>query len=333
MEQWLVENGSYISDKIQISTLPNRGNSVVCTSAIGRGQTLVSIKKRLLLNKRTLPSSCSTLSVHQGLALYITLNRTNPESEWAPFLKELPTDFADVPLTAYIENNSHLTNNWPPEIASHVTSQASKFDADYTACLTIHSSLKKSEFLKSWLAVNSRCLYMPGVEENTTMAPYIDFFNHCVGEQDSVDVSYTAADMVVRAKRDYSPGEELLLRYGPHDNVFLLCEYGFTLENNPWDYIDVSSEILDMLDSSKREFLKSRGYLMEYTINRDGPSFRTLVALATVNSSDLKSIDAIINGVVEPPTNVSILQGLIDKRKSQYKQYPSFSIHKFSIGT
>lgn len=335
MESWLSANACYVSDCVRIKNLKGKGNSVVASEPISKGHTLVRIKKSLLLNKRTIAAKNSiyeSLNAQQALALYIVLETESVENMWAPFLAELPTDFADVPLVQYV-NESHALNSYPREIRDHVLKQAAKLQEDFNGvtCLDLPREILRSEYLTAWMCVNSRCLYMPNVPDNTTMAPYIDFFNHCVDEQDSVKVTFTASEMVVTANRAYDPGDELCLRYGPHDNIFLLCEYGFAIPDNPWDYVDVTPELEQLLTETQKQYLRVKGYYGEYTVNRHGPSFRTLVAAAASFCSQTSSVDAIINGVAEPPEQQTqgLLQPILDQKQKEYASLAMFHIYRY----
>ncbi|KAM9886540.1 hypothetical protein OXX79_014123, partial [Metschnikowia pulcherrima] len=70
--------------------------------------------------------------------------------------------------------------------------------------------------------------------DNFTMAPYVDFLNH--SSEDQCGIKIDALGFQVFTSTSYKPGDELYFSYGPHSNEFLLCEYGFTLGQNKWNY-------------------------------------------------------------------------------------------------
>ncbi|CAI4396269.1 CBM_collapsed_G0013700.mRNA.1.CDS.1 [Saccharomyces cerevisiae] len=76
--------------------------------------------------------------------------------------------------------------------------------------------------------------------------------------------------------------EELFLNYGAHSNDFLLNEYGFVVDGNKWNYLDISDEIIELIDDDKKEvktFLLEHDYWGDYTINETDISYRIFVAL------------------------------------------------------
>ncbi|ANB11644.1 Rkm2p [Sugiyamaella lignohabitans] len=306
LETWLKKGNAVISPKIAVQDIPGRGRSVISTQAITPGTQLVVIRRRQLLNKLSIKVTCpkwtphwNKLNSHQILALVITLYCNDADNYWYPFLSQLPTkeSFQGIPLGMTPEDLKSM----PLSVQSHVSKQKNTFLDDFEAVKRVLSdsdsetNIEYNEFLRAWMCVNSRCLYMtlPGSDgtpaDNMTMAPFIDFLNHTsLGEQDSVKVDVTAVGMVVTARKHYSPGDEILLGYGPHDNTFLLCEYGFTIPSNPWDTVDITQEILQLLTTSQKSVLEELGYLGDYTVNKEGPSFRTEVSLSCLQepSSD-----------------------------------------------
>lgn len=89
--------------------------------------------------------------------------------------------------------------------------------------------------------------------DNLTLVPLVDFLNHnddsqisCMPRIDRFQkkTSGLGKFSIVCGEHEYKTvGEEILLSYGPHSNDFLLNEYGFTLTENTWNYIDVSAEV------------------------------------------------------------------------------------------
>lgn len=83
----------------------------------------------------------------------------------------------------------------------------------------------------------------------------------------------------ITCNREYNPGEEVFLSYGPHSNDFLLVEYGFILDTNKWDETKLDHIIIPKLSKTRKEALDDRGFLGNYTIDPSQPCFRTQVVL------------------------------------------------------
>jgi hypothetical protein len=326
---WLRAEGSLICSDIEVKDLPGRGRSVVCKNPIPKGRTLMAVKRRQLLNVQTIANpSWSKLSSHQQLALYIYLYRNTPEGYWYPFLSELPgiEGLQQIPLAFDPSASKPL----PKQVQQRVNAQQQHFEDDLKAVTEFcANNISRDDFLSAWLCVNSRCLYMdmPNAQgdrfrpagnrrqNNMTMAPFVDFFNHCEDENNSVAVTITAAGMNAISRVDYRPGDEIFLGYGPHDNTFLLCEYGFTIPGNRWNFVDATDEILTILTDPQKQLLQSVGYLGDYSTDGNGPSFRTEVALACAQDIPDRILRLIVDGLSDgdqyKPKSYAILKNIL----------------------
>lgn len=280
MRSWLESRGAYISPKIATSTLEDRGTSVICTEDLKLGEVIIEIPRNELLNAHTVSLRDKKLTSHQLLAAELCARQD-------PWIEQLPTDFSGIPLCWSHAEREEL----PPKYRSQAEHQLQQFLYDYEAYkLELGAAAVPLEQYKiSWLQVNSRCLYWDlgfSREENMTLAPFVDFLNHTGHQELSVKVERhpIRGSMVVRAP-SLQKGQEVCLNYGPHENGFLLCEYGFVETNNMWDFIDITSDIQARLPDSALRTLDKLGYAGDYTVGKHfEPSFRTQVALASMQS-------------------------------------------------
>lgn len=163
------------------------------------------------------------------------------------------------------------------------------------------------------------------------MAPYVDFINH--SPDDHCNLKIDGKGFQVFTTSAYSRDEQLYFSYGPHSNEFLLTEYGFIIVDNKWDDINVSKEILFLLKPNHVEFLKQYDYFDNYTVNREGMSFRTEVALAAFqesNPQESRRLIALINGTFEGSSYMTVSSRIISEilekiiheaEQYQYLQY------------
>nr|CAG8435445.1 8169_t:CDS:10 [Entrophospora candida] len=154
------------------------------------------------------------------------------------------------------------------------------------------------EFLWGWLNVNTRCIYMEETsqssndfrkENNIAIAPMLDFINHSndakiKGEFNKFNKSYeiTTYDSIKK-------GQQVFINYGPHDNYFLLIEYGEVFE----------IELEEQEKIMKHETLKNEGFLGDYTIHKSYASFRLLNSLRLLfskNNSEIQEWKQVIRG-------------------------------------
>lgn len=296
------------------------------------------------------------LTSFQLISLFLCIERQR-ESFWSPFIDTLPDVAASSlnPLVWRFEFKYNELKKWLPQSTrDHADRVYERFKIDYKVVLGLMNEvgeyigfedLDKSEaeqtgrkgftydFLWAWLAINSRCLYMdiPQAKTNDdkfTLAPYVDFINH--SSHDQCKLKIDSHGFHVTTTTSYDTDDQLFLSYGPHSNEFLLCEYGFTVpSNNPWNELDVTNIITELLSNEQKEFLKEVNFYEDYTINiESGLSFRVEVALATLQEVDPKysrRLSALINGFTDGTVFKSkgkrLLQDILSKVISEAESY------------
>lgn len=269
--------GAFVSPKIKLQAFPGRGTGIVCVEPIHPGEKLIDIPCSKLLNLRTIDGK--GLTAHQALALYLYEHSNDP---WTC---SLPRDFSGFPLTWACTDQAML----PPRAKAIIDAQRVVLEQDYNACCAARDAvLNFEQYTKAWLLVNSRCLHyeLDAARKNQmTMAPLIDFLNHTPDQARSAAVR-RGRSFSLHAQVAANPGDEILLNYGPHDNAFLLVEYGFVCANNFWDYVDITSYVLRGLSDAAVGFLKEKKLPLEFVVHRHGPSYGVDVALAARRGVD-----------------------------------------------
>ncbi|ODV60627.1 protein-lysine N-methyltransferase, partial [Ascoidea rubescens DSM 1968] len=211
------------------------------------------------------------LSSFQMVAMFLLLeSKRGSASFFHPFLTFLAASFDachSLPLTWLFNDSSDLILLLPHSMRAHQQKIYTRFTADYNAVLSFLTSLSvdyavlvadKLEFLKFWLAINTRCLY----NHNFTLCPLIDFLNHTADQDSSVQLLNTINFTKNDTHFDFSlritsnstnptpaPNLQIYLNYGPHSNEFLINEYGFKLpyDQNSWNDLDLTHYLLNSL--------------------------------------------------------------------------------------
>ncbi|AAS54383.1 AGL108Cp [Eremothecium gossypii ATCC 10895] len=255
------------------------------------------------------------------------------QSFWQPFFEIFPTsaDLRAIPAyysLQFASTSKELLPLLPPASACHCRRICELVQGDWARIRgileqwnilfadreTITLEQQFEHFLHIYFVINSRCLYTPvplkdNRDDNFTMVPYVDFLNHittvsehCYPKVESVRRLYGGVGRfsIKCGPHAYRvPMEEVFLNYGAHSNDFLLNEYGFTVDENEWDYIDVTEVVVSMIEKPEHvEFLREHDYYGDYTIAFDSVSFRVLVALALVATDDYERVNKYMMGYI-----------------------------------
>ncbi|AJU85267.1 Rkm2p [Saccharomyces cerevisiae YJM1208] len=227
------------------------------------------------------------------------------------------------------------------------TKNSDKFTSDELFSLFVHV----------YFIINSRCLYakiplkIEDSSSNFTLVPYVDFMNH-ICESDLH--CYPQLSPQLRSEGENIIGigqftircgdhlydninEELFLNYGAHSNDFLLNEYGFVVDGNKWNYLDISDEIIELIDDDKKEvktFLLEHDYWGDYTINETDISYRIFVALNYYVTRDERRVRKFIEGYISEdyfkPKISSVLKELLVSLTAKYTKTLSELTEKVS---
>lgn len=298
--------------------LPEHYSNVVAEFGAAQHDVVEEIYKLMTVEEMTAMSS------FQLMSLYLCLE-SHRTSFWQPFLDLLPLmDLFDLTPLVWQQNRDDwelLFDLLPKQVKDHAMKVHERYTRDLqfvrkylTTKVASTSQGTQTEllvlqylenYLHMWMCINSRCLYMELREsndkhDNFTMAPYVDLINHT--DTDHCSLNIDSKGFHVSTTCEYAAGDQLYLSYGPHSNGFLLCEYGFTIPSNRWNDVDISSHILLRLTEKQTIFLEENGYLGDYTIGNAGLSYRTEIALATLQESrpgDSRKLRAYVQGISE----------------------------------
>ena len=282
------------------------------------------------------------LTTHQLLTLYLVLEkRRGANSFWFPLLRCLPElpEYDEIPMTWIIGSSdkrathAKIFNLLPKEVIAESNAQLKKFfkdtttvDSFFTSRQDLDVNVKEEEYLWAWLAINTRSLYYQNPTylpvsttkdkeiSSITMVPFVDFVNHKCEKSNAI-AKQSKSGYEVTTTAEIGEGEHVWFTYGPHNDDFLQCEYGFstsTLENdeeddealtytsfNKYNTIELTNILSKLLENPKKkmvvEWLKQTGYYGDYTIGVDeilfdfgsmdmscAPSHRTRIAIAAL---------------------------------------------------
>lgn len=272
---------------VKLASTATKGMSVVCAEPLREGELIIHIPTDLLVNISTIKcqdSLMNTLEPQELLASELIRRKADSSDLW---VCSLPPSFRDLPLAWPEKDLERL----PKRYRERVAAQQKEISTFAEKC---NFTMEQAQW--GWSAVNTRCLHWP--EGGMTLAPALDYLNHECDARgtDLLRVVPTTKGFDVTTQRDYFIGDELTFCYGPHENGFLLTEYGFVADQNPWNFIDLSPDLYEIVHR-QRHWLTENGYWDDWTLDCDGqPSFRTEVALASIQAPNHRLLAALING-------------------------------------
>jgi len=180
---------------------------------------------------------------------------------------------------------SELQQLLPRSARSILDKQQKKISLDYDAVAVAFPDLRYDVYCHHWLLVSTRTFYYTAPEvtsppansdECLAIIPYADYFNH--GDA-GCKVQYSPFEYEITADRPYQKGQEVHISYGNHSNDFLLVEYGFVLEENQWDQIDLDEVLTPLFSTAQTSILKEEGFWRNFVLDRETVCYRTKVAV------------------------------------------------------
>ncbi|CAE7385834.1 Setd3 [Symbiodinium natans] len=172
---------------------------------------------------------------HAILSLGLALERVNPNSVLADWIKLLPLTFANVLWFSDRQLDlvqrtffSYIVQNWFEDL--DCMGRAAK---EMNPNLWRGRPVTKEDLRWALSVVKTRGFAFEGTRESTMLIPLADFLNHNMVA--SVRTATLAEDALrFVATKDVMPGDELCIDYAQASNLEFLVRYGFRVEDNPF---------------------------------------------------------------------------------------------------
>ncbi|CAH8356846.1 unnamed protein product [Eruca vesicaria subsp. sativa] len=269
--RWIKREGGFVHHAVNLSQDTPFGIGLISTEQIPQGTDLISLPPHVPLrfeSDETTPSPLlAALSRRvpdelwaMKLGLRLLQERANADSFWWPYISNLPETYT-VPIFFPGEDIKNL--QYAPLLHQQVNKRC-RFLLDFEREIReTLEDVKASDHPFSgqdvnasalgWTmsAVSTRAFRLHGnrkvrggsSDHVPMMLPLIDMCNHSftpnvkiIQEQDGSD-SNTLVKVV--AETDVKENDPLLLNYGCLSNDFFLLDYGFVVESNPYDTIEL----------------------------------------------------------------------------------------------
>jgi len=256
-----------------------------------------------------LPSTNEYLAIAVFLIYeaYVHERITGNPSFWKPYLDVLPTT-EDVGCT-WTWTDEDISSLSGSPVLSATESMKIKLRKEYEAMITdpltgvvgrFPSHFKADDFTyERWewafTMLFSRAIRLRNLKEGETVAlvPYADLINHSPFSQAFVDAREQGdwlfktgvEEVILYADRGFRKMEQIYISYGQKGNADLLLLYGFALERNPFNSVDVSVNVnLDDEDVLLERKVRLDDILPPSSINSNLPLVASLLASPIVQT-------------------------------------------------
>lgn len=269
---WISENGIKGSEKFDISDFESTGRGIEALEDIesGSSEAQLFIPRSLLLTvKDTLehpvlgkvlkdPSVQPLLKKYESATMAIRLlyEKSLPNSLWKPYIDLLPSTYnstiywSDSDLAFLAEGNLyHITkqhkNQINEEYASLIKGKLFKKFPQIFA----KKDYKPADYKWAIATVWSRAvdLEIEGTNDRV-LVPFFDMFNHSFDAKSNFTYSSNAKGFELTLESAVGKGSQVFIDYGAMGNSKLLSFYGFTVPENPHDYVELVLQLAPQAD-------------------------------------------------------------------------------------
>jgi hypothetical protein len=296
---WLEENGVWIKQESAWGRAPHPlvisssteddgescGRGLLARESMTDGELMMTVPLNICLTKAVaeekLGKNIITGEMDEYIAialLLMTEKMKGKSSLWAPYFAVLP-DAEDVyPAFIWSDEELELLKGSPIYAAAKSLNRKlrTEFESlDQRVFQTNRSTFPDDKFtvelfLWAFIMLFSRAARLSSKSEGEELAlvPYADLLNHNPYSNAYIDAQRSGIPLIskteeiaVYADRPYKKFEQVFINYGEKGNGDLLLLYGFALERNPYNSVDISVGLSkdDPLYVQKKRFLDRSG--------------------------------------------------------------------------
>lgn len=283
--QWLQDNGATGLSNFDICDMEGTGRGVKSLADIPEGSKTpqVSIPRDLMLTQYdTIQHPVLKDALGNGnikellrkyssatLAIRLLYEKSLPDSKWKPYLDVLPTTYdstiywSDSEMAGLAEGNLYyITKQYKNQIAEEYnTLVKAKLLKKYPNIFNKkHFQLANYKWAVATVWSRAIDLTLDGRDERL-LVPFVDMFNHSFDAKSKFSFNYSQKAFELTIQSAVASGSQAFINYGPIGNSKLLSLYGFTVHNNPHDYVELVMQLPPNvpLYNLKSQFLQQQG--------------------------------------------------------------------------
>eukprot|EP00814_Leptocylindrus_danicus_P000943 CAMPEP_0116023106 /NCGR_PEP_ID=MMETSP0321-20121206/11391_1 /TAXON_ID=163516 /ORGANISM="Leptocylindrus danicus var. danicus, Strain B650" /LENGTH=543 /DNA_ID=CAMNT_0003494317 /DNA_START=236 /DNA_END=1867 /DNA_ORIENTATION=+ len=269
-------------ETVDETTNETTGRGLLARRNINDGDELLQIPMRLCLTLESARTALGKDVITNGMNEYLAIATQlihetyvlGEKSFWKPYIDVLPTVEEVNPTFTWPDEDLDFLKGSP--VVPATKSLQIKLRKEYDALLGGEGGLcerfpdrfpREAFSYENWVwaftMLFSRAIRLRNLEDGEALAlvPYADLINHSPFSGAYVDAREVGdwlfkdgtEEVILYADRSYRKMEQIYISYGPKSNADLLLLYGFALERNPFNSVDVTVSIAprtkDMVDS------------------------------------------------------------------------------------
>lgn len=352
---WLEANGTYLSPvatwgkpkhplAIANETTDDgeySGRGCVAVKGIVQGEPLFEVPLSVIMSKERalelVPCLPEETDEYIAIAILLIQERARgTDSFWKAYIDVLPRDEELVPLFRWNEADLELLKGSPCVTAG--ISLRSKLSVEFHAIDDTVFCKDRARFpadvfdIAAWewaFAVLFSRAIMLTKEQRIALVPYADLLNHNPFCSTYIDVQKTTLTgdrfVTLYTDRPYSRMDQVYVTYGPKSNADLLLLYGFVVDRNPYDSVEINVSLGegDPQYERKAQYLRESGVetTSAFPLYRDRYPME-LIEFLRFCMADEKEMEADFGGFINERNETAVAQSLIMACKAAIAGYP-----------
>lgn len=354
-------------------TNESSGRGLLARRSINDGDELLKIPLDLCITRRSARKALGKDALQNGINEYLAIacqlihekHVLGEESFYAPYMGVLPEVEEVNPTFTWKDEELDFLQGSP--VVAATRSLQMKLKREYDDLLGGEDGLiakfpdrfpKEHFTYENWVwaftMLFSRAIRLRNLQvgERLAMVPYADLINHSAFSQAFIDARESgdwlfkdgAEEVILYADRGYRQMEQIYISYGQKSNAELLLLYGFALERNPYNSVDVTVSIAprtaavaaanegveeDPLAQQKIDFLAAVGrdetvdfpcYADRYPVEMLEYLRLMMMTEEDTRGKDLADFD--FTRTISPANEAAVLQSVVEAVNYQLDLYP-----------
>jgi hypothetical protein len=323
---WLLYNGVNVYNKSTWGRAPHSclisnettdegepcGRGLVAFKNILQGEKIIELPEKIVLKSNQhlkLNKNQNMSNEYDNLALFLIYQKSLGEkSIWKPYFDTLPDEQDlnllfrwNIPDILFLKGSKIIRATL--FLKEKMLSQFHRLDTELFQKNRLVFPPKIYN-LQSWewalSIIFSRAIFLKSLNM-ISLIPYVDFLNHnpfSISYIDAKKITFSENyEISVYSDKPVNKFEQIFITYGSKSNLELLMLYGFILERNPFDSVEIRISIStkDNIINKKKSFLfecsKTEAITFPVFYSQYPKEFLEFLRLCVLREEDLNEID------------------------------------------